>query len=146
MRRFLLSLSGLMVLLGAVFAPSFAFAQDAGGSGAGGADAGLGSRIWGQLRRSASTADYLTGNNEQDVLSRTIAGALRIFMGILGTVAVILIIYAGYLWTTAGGNEDQVGQAKGIIKQTVVGMAIVVLAYAIVSFVFSVVLGLNSGN
>src|SRR5690606_23735128 len=101
-------------------------------------------RIWSALGDAASRADFRTEGEPENILSATIARGLEIVFGVLGTAAVLLLIYAGYLWTTAGGNEDQVGQAKGIIKQTVVGMAIVILAYAIVSFVFSVVLGLNS--
>jgi hypothetical protein len=58
-------------------------------------------------------------------------------VGILGIIAVSLMIYAGALWLTAAGNDDQVGKAKKIIRTTIFGIIIVGLAYAITSFVIS---------
>jgi hypothetical protein len=58
-------------------------------------------------------------------------------LGLLGLIAVVLIIYGGFIWLTAGGNEDKVGQAKRIISAAVVGLIIVLLAWAIVTFVVS---------
>lgn len=58
-------------------------------------------------------------------------------IGILGVIAVLLIVYAGGLWLTAAGNDDKVGQAKKIIRTTVFGIIIVGLAYAITAFVLN---------
>ncbi len=65
-----------------------------------------------------------------------IAGkVIRGFLGLLGTIFVILIIYAGYLWMTASGNEEQITKAKKMITNAVIGIIIVLLAYTITSFV-----------
>ncbi len=57
------------------------------------------------------------------------------FLGLLGAVFVVLMIYAGFLYMTAQGNEDQVEKAKTIIKNAVIGVVIISLAYAITNFV-----------
>ncbi|MBP7671036.1 hypothetical protein KA119_01960 [Candidatus Gracilibacteria bacterium] len=53
-------------------------------------------------------------------------------LGFLGVIAVIMIIYAGVLYTTAAGNDDNIGKAKNIIMYAVVGILIVLLSFVIV--------------
>ena len=52
-------------------------------------------------------------------------------------IFVILMIYAGILWMTAGGNEKQVEKAKNIISRAAIGLVIVVSAYAVTYFIFT---------
>ncbi len=59
-------------------------------------------------------------------------GAILSFIGI---IFMILIIYGGILWMTATGNEQQVTKAKGLIFQAVIGLIIVLSAYAITAFI-----------
>jgi hypothetical protein len=46
-----------------------------------------------------------------------------------------MILYGGFIWLTAGGNEDKVGSAKKIISAAIVGLIVILLAWAIVNFV-----------
>ena len=62
----------------------------------------------------------------------SIVGILLSFVGVL---FFILIIYAGVMWMTAAGNEQQVSKAKDIIIAAVIGLVIVLSAYAITNFV-----------
>jgi len=61
-------------------------------------------------------------------------------IGLLGVIAVLLIVYAGALWLTASGNDAQVTKAKGIIRSTIIGVLIVGFAYAITAFVLNLLL------
>lgn len=61
-----------------------------------------------------------------------VAMFIKFFLSFLGVIFFFLIIYSGWLWLTAGGNEEQITKAKGLIKQAVVGLAIIFAAYAIV--------------
>ncbi len=71
----------------------------------------------------------------------TILGNLvRTALGLLGVILVLLIIYSGYLWMTASGNEEQVTKAKKMITNAVIGMVITLAAYAITGFVVNAVL------
>ncbi len=68
----------------------------------------------------------------------TIAGnIIKNVLGLLGIVLVLLIIYAGFLWMTAAGNEEKVTKAKKILTGAVIGMVLVMSAYAITAFVVS---------
>ncbi|MBI4135874.1 hypothetical protein HY477_04035 [Candidatus Uhrbacteria bacterium] len=54
---------------------------------------------------------------------------------VIGVVFGILVIYGGYLWMTARGNEDQAKKAMEILKTAVIGFILVVAAYSITNFV-----------
>ena len=80
------------------------------------------------------------GDTPQGALLAVANNSLKLVLGILGTIAVILVIYAGYLWLTAGGNDENIKKAKLILKQTLFGLIIVTLAYAIIAFVLTLVM------
>ena len=67
-------------------------------------------------------------------LKDTIANIINIALGFLGIVAVVIIIYAGFKWMTAAGNEDQAGEAKKMITQAVAGLVVIFLAWVIANF------------
>lgn len=68
-------------------------------------------------------------------LTETIADIINVVLGFLGVVAVVIILIGGFIWMTAGGNEDKVKNAKKILTTGVIGLAIVLSAYAIAQFV-----------
>ncbi len=69
-----------------------------------------------------------------------IGNLVRTFIGLLGIVFLLLMIYAGYLWFSAQGDEDKVKHAKDLLKNAVVGLIIITAAYAIASFVINAVI------
>jgi len=68
-------------------------------------------------------------------LKETVLNIIQLLLGLMTLIAVALIIYAGFVWLTAAGNEENVEKAKRIISAAVVGLIIVLLAWAIVIFV-----------
>jgi hypothetical protein len=60
-----------------------------------------------------------------------------VVLGLLGAIAVGLIIYAGFTIMTAAGSEDKVGEGKKILVNAVIGLIIVLSAMGIVQFVLS---------
>ena len=56
-------------------------------------------------------------------------------LGLLGVIFLVLVIYAGFLWMTAGGDSSKVDKAKGYIKNAIIGIIIILAAYIITSFV-----------
>jgi len=50
-------------------------------------------------------------------------------------VAVVIILIGGFKWMTAGGNDDQVGEARKWIFSGIIGLAIILSAWAIAIFV-----------
>ena len=79
-------------------------------------------------------------------LIMTIIKIINWALGFLALVAIILVIYAGYLWMTAGGNTKQVDKAKKILINALIGLVIIVLSFAIVTYVFKVLQNRIAGN
>lgn len=74
------------------------------------------------------------GLGESD-LKQTVINILNLALGLLALVAVVMIIIGGFTWLTASGNEEKVDKAKKIISAAVIGLIIVLLAWAVVIFV-----------
>ncbi|MCX6780291.1 MAG: hypothetical protein NT034_03895 [Candidatus Magasanikbacteria bacterium] len=70
-------------------------------------------------------------------LSQQIGKYIRVALSLSGTIFLALTIYAGFLWMTASGNEDQVTKAKDIIMRASLGMFITLAAFSITAFVIS---------
>jgi hypothetical protein len=77
-----------------------------------------------------------TGLPDKDV-REVIAYIIRVILGLLGTVCVVIILYAGFLWMTSGGESDKAEQARTMITNAIIGLVIIVAAFAISSFVLS---------
>ena len=75
-----------------------------------------------------------TGLGTKDI-RETIASIIRVTMGLLGIVAVVIILLGGFKWMTAGGNEDKVKEAKRLLVAGIIGLVIILTAYAIATFV-----------
>lgn len=97
----------------------------------------------------AANADYITSD---ELLPPSISGAtglgsgdlrlmiakiIRVTMSMLGIVAVVIVLLGGFTWMTAGGNEEKVGEAKKYLYSGIIGLAIILSAYAIASFVIT---------
>ncbi|MBT4516731.1 MAG: hypothetical protein HOC78_02445, partial [Candidatus Komeilibacteria bacterium] len=67
----------------------------------------------------------------------TIGGIINIFLGFLGILATLLLLYAGFLWMTSRGNAEKVEKAKLLIASAAIGLVIIVSAYAISRFILS---------
>ena len=76
------------------------------------------------------------GLGGQDIRT-TIASIIRTAMGLLGIVAVVVILIGGFTWMTAGGNDDKVGEAKKWIFSGIIGLVIILSAYALASFIIN---------
>lgn len=75
-----------------------------------------------------------------------IGNAVRIFIGALGIIFLLLTVYAGYLYLTARGSEENVKHAKETLSRGVIGMIIVFAAYAISTYVLSALVKVSTGT
>lgn len=78
----------------------------------------------------------VAGFNEASLETR-VGTIIASVLGMLGTVFLVLTIYAGVLWMTASGEEAKIEKAKEILKAAIIGLAIVLSAYTITYFVGS---------
>lgn len=70
------------------------------------------------------------------LIGRFVQGTLSF----VGVIFLILMVYGGFLWMTAGGNEEHVTKAKKLIMSATIGLFIVIGAYAITYYLTSVLL------
>ncbi len=121
----LLAIALTMAQLILIYGPAEANAQSLweNQTGMGGGSGEIGS-VFGQ-----------TGDATDRDVRVVVAEIINSFLSILGIVFVILIIVAGYRWMTAGGNEENVNQAKSQITRAVIGLVIILLAWSITEFV-----------
>jgi hypothetical protein len=80
---------------------------------------------------------------EQDLQPReAIVGIINIVLSFLGLIAVIIVIYGGFVWMTSGGDADKINKAKKIFKNGLIGLVIILLSWGIVVWV----LGMFNGG
>jgi len=64
-----------------------------------------------------------------------IATVISVALSLIGVIFLILMIYGGYLWMTAAGSDEKIKRSQNIITGAIIGLVVVVSAYAISSFV-----------
>jgi len=95
------------------------------------------------LEQSAKAGELDT---EQTDLPTIAGSAINYLFGILGVIFLTIVLVGGYLWMTAGGNEEKVGKAKGFIINGINGMIVIFLAYALVYVIMASLGGAISGR
>lgn len=87
-----------------------------------------------QIENSAEDVATAAGLSTSSVLD--ILGTLiNVFLSLLGVVFLLLVLYAGFLWMTAGGDDKQVEKARKMLINATVGLVITLSAYAITTFI-----------
>jgi len=76
--------------------------------------------------------------NSAGSLESGIGNIVFALLSLVGIIFLFLLIYGGIFWMTARGNESQVDKAKNIITNSLIGLIIVLLAYAISVFVIKI--------
>ena len=79
-------------------------------------------------------------------LKETIAGLLNVVLGFLGILAVLIILLGGFKWMTSAGDGGKVDEAKNLIGAGVIGLVIILSAYAIGKFVLEEVYKATGGE
>lgn len=84
-----------------------------------------------EFRTAATFADTSSKS-----LPTAVALVINVFIGLLGTLFLILIVVSGWNWFTAQGDAKKIETAKARMINAIIGLVIVVSAYAITVFVF----------
>ncbi|HBH45762.1 MAG TPA: hypothetical protein DDX47_00125 [Candidatus Jacksonbacteria bacterium] len=82
------------------------------------------------------------GGSTEDIRDQ-IRRIINIALGFLGIIGVIIVIYGGFLWMSAMGEEDKVEKGKKTIIAGAIGLVIIGIAWTIVSYIISVSQGLK---
>ncbi len=88
------------------------------------------------LNAAGAAAGYDTGTSATS-LESIISTIIYVVLSFVGVIFFVLLIYGAFIWMTAQGNEEQVKKASGIVKDSIIGLAITLSAYAISYFLIS---------
>ncbi|HBA37053.1 TPA: hypothetical protein DCZ15_04280 [Candidatus Falkowbacteria bacterium] len=76
----------------------------------------------------AGDAEY-----QENSLENIISTGIRVFLSILGTIFIVLMFVAGNNWMQAAGNEEKIKKSKATIQNLLIGLSLVLVAYALAS-------------
>ena len=129
MKHLLLPLTTLLIILGfsissaqAQFRPNSQICDTARSVNSSAANSDL-------CKTNAATVDPLFGP------SGIITIVINIFTGVVAVVAVIMIVIAGFMYVTSGGDPQKTNTAKDTILFAIVGLAIAAVGQVIVLFI-----------
>jgi len=84
------------------------------------------------LNRAGTNAGYDVSVGTDEAGLAKVAGRItQVFISLIGIVFISYLIYAGYLWLTAAGDEEKITKAKRIIRWSIIGLIIILAAAAI---------------
>ena len=63
---------------------------------------------------------------------------IKILLAFIGSIALVLYVWAGILWMTAAGSSERIGKSKQIIVWTTLGVAVMLGSYVIVTYLFDI--------
>jgi hypothetical protein len=91
-----------------------------------------------QLSAAQEELDDVAGGIGADVdndLATLVGNLIAVLLSVLGIIFVVLVVYAGFLYLTSQGEAEKVKKAKALLSQAVIGLVIIIAAYAISEFV-----------
>lgn len=73
--------------------------------------------------------------SERTDIYRSLVLLIRYLISFVGVVFVIVILYGGFVWMTAGGNEENIGKAKKLLRNGAIGVVIIFLSFSFWVFI-----------
>lgn len=97
---------------------------------------------------SAATAGGLaiTSCNGSQCLVNIIGNVVTIGIQFSGVILLCYLLYAGFLYMTAGGESKDVQKAQEMIKNAIIGLVIIVVSFAVSNFVLDQVQAIVTGG
>ncbi len=99
----------------------------------------------GLVKSAAEKAGYDAGTNEQS-FAELIGTVIKTVLSFVGVIFLVLMVYAGFLWMTARGDEAKIEKSQDIIRSSIIGLVIMVGAYSITSFVVPRIVEKTTGD
>jgi hypothetical protein len=85
------------------------------------------------IKKVGNAAGIATAKTPMEIVGQI----LNVALGFLGVVLLAYMLYAGFLWMTSGGDDTKAKQAKTMITNSIIGLVIIVSAFAISNFVLT---------
>lgn len=123
---------------------------------------GMTSAQWGVGQQNSFTDSTVWGNTQnvnvigagtgqQDSFGNVVRWFINWVLGIMALIALVILLRWGFQMVTAAGNEDKYKAGFTILKQAALGLALIGVAWFIISLIFFVIeiagrWGENSGG
>ncbi len=131
----LITISFILIII-FLFIPQFTLAKD---------DPPNLKNINGKLIEVGGELDYSEEAQKEYAVAKAVGHWVNIFTSFVGVILFLFIIYGGSLWMTAGGNEEQITKAKGILKNAIIALVIILGAWMLTSaLIFFLAFGAES--
>lgn len=75
------------------------------------------------------------GCETKTMATQFVSNLLQVVLGLVGVIAIVVIIYGGFTYMTSAGDTGKVQKGKSILIYGVVGLIVALSAFAIVRFV-----------
>lgn len=87
------------------------------------------------IKKGAKLAKCRLDNGVSKVknMNRLLVGWMKFFLSVTAVIAVLAIVFAGFLYVTAGGDDGQTEKAKKVVMWVAIGILLIFGSYAIVN-------------
>lgn len=75
-----------------------------------------------------------------------IGNVIKAGLGIVGSLALAVFIFGGFTWVVAAGNDEKIKKGKDMIMWAALGLVVIFLSYALVTFVLGAIGGSGTGG
>lgn len=96
--------------------------------------------------RTGGLGDFCRGTAFSSCLATVAGTAINVVLGLSGIILLGYILYAGFLWMTSGGEMEKAKEARTMISNAVIGLIILISAFAISSFVLGALTRISEGG
>ncbi|MFH1099144.1 MAG: hypothetical protein V1723_04500 [Candidatus Uhrbacteria bacterium] len=92
-----------------------------------------------------TTADQAGLKGSQTDIPKIIGLIINAALSLVGIVFLILMVYGGILWMQARGSTEDVTKAKDIIKNAIIGIIVIAIAFALTNLVLDAIISAQKG-
>ncbi len=107
------------------------------------------SKLWDLQKQSGLDkigTDAYGGDTPKNDIKQIAVNIIKIFLGFLAIIFVALLILAGFKYMTSMGNEEKIKEALSQIKTAIIGLVIILSAYAITTYISDCVIDVTTGG
>lgn len=90
-----------------------------------------------EINTKLQNAGELNAGYANTDIAAVIGNVVLTLLTLLGVVFIVLIVYAGFRWMLAKGEDQKITEARNLIIHSIIGLLIVLAAYAISYFIIS---------
>lgn len=72
-----------------------------------------------------------------DTIEEAVGGVIKIFVGVSGSIALLMFTYGGVMMLISGGNQERVDAGRKAITWASIGLAVIFLSYAVLRLIFT---------